>query len=500
MSLIRCLVLIVMLCAGGSANAEWRRAESAGFVVYSEGSEGQLRERVLQLEEFDRLLRVLTGLREPRSPNKLQLYLVNGPAQLRQIWPAGGADGFYATSPDGIVAVVDHGSRQDWSTHQEVLFHEYAHHFMLQYFPAAYPLWYVEGFAEYVATVRFVEDAIEFGRFNEARASWVSYRSGWLPLEAILFGRTDRLGGEQVAKFYAQSWLLTHYLMRDPERRAQLGRYLTAVTQGQDARQAFAAAFGTNPSVMQRALSRYSSETLTYSRLPRIAAAEAPTVSIEPLAVTDEILLADASSRLTRRGAEAERFLRRIRSLTGERTDPISRRLLARTEALYGDGAAADRLLQPLLAAAPADAELLYLQGMRHLNAGRWEAANRASHFRTARTYFARAHRADENHFPTLYRFAESQSLGADFTSENNMNVLMLANQLAPQVQEIGLALGVLMIRRGDFAGAERVVAPLASARHRSRFVATANMVLAKARARDPSGLPDPFALSRLDE
>ena len=34
-----------------------------------------------------------------------------------------------------------------------MLFHEYAHHFMFQYFPAGYPSWYVEAFAETLATI-----------------------------------------------------------------------------------------------------------------------------------------------------------------------------------------------------------------------------------------------------------------------------------------------------------------------------------------------------------
>ena len=36
---------------------------------------------------------------------------------------------------------------------QQVLFHEYTHHFMFQHFSAAYPSWYVEGFAETAATI-----------------------------------------------------------------------------------------------------------------------------------------------------------------------------------------------------------------------------------------------------------------------------------------------------------------------------------------------------------
>ena len=58
--------------------------------------------------------------------------------------------------PAGAIAVVPRNTGTDGVfTGQLVLFHEYAHHFMLQYAPAAYPAWYVEGFAEVVSTASF---------------------------------------------------------------------------------------------------------------------------------------------------------------------------------------------------------------------------------------------------------------------------------------------------------------------------------------------------------
>ena len=489
-------LLALGLLAGTPAHAEWLRAESPNFVMHSEGSEETLRARIEQLEEFDRLLRMLTGTTAQPSPNKLHLYFVRSYGQLSQVYPVSqGIGGFYSASPDGIVAVIDHSWRQDYMTHEEVLLHEYAHHFMLQYFPAAYPTWYLEGFAEYVATTRLTGDSIEFGRFNEARASWLADRSGWLPLDRLLFSDPGELRGREVSKFYAQSWLLVHYLLRDAERRRQLSRYLVAVGQGQDSRRAFTTAFGTSSSDLQRAISRYAGEDMSYSRLPRITAAEAPRVTVTRLdSVPDELVLAQAAVRLTRT-KDADRFLRHVRGVARGRSDPLAQRVLARAEALYGDGDTADRLIDPLLAAAPRDAELLYLKGMRHLSAGRRDAANRAAHFRQAQSWFVRAHRVDENHFPTLYRYAESLSLEPNFLSENTTNVLLLANQLAPQVREIALSTANVLMRRGEFAQAETLLTGIASDRHGGALATTARALLAKARARDNRELPDPWVM-----
>ena len=491
----------LVLLAATPARAEWLRAESPNFVMFSEGSEETLRARVEQLEEFDRLLRLLTGTSAPPSPNKLHLYFVRSYGQLSQVRPVPqGIGGFYAASPDGIVAVIDHSWRQDYMTHEEVLLHEYAHHFMLQYFPAAYPTWYMEGFAEYVATTRLTGDSIEFGRFNEARASWLADRSGWLPLDRLLFSDPGELRGPEVAKFYAQSWLLVHYLLRDPERRRQLSQYLVAVGRGENPRRAFSAAFGTTASQLQRTISRYGGNDMSFSRLPRISAAEAPLVNVTRLAsIPDELVLAQAAVRLTRT-EDADRFLRHVRGVAQGRGDAFAKRVLARAEASYGDGETADRLIDPLLAAAPGDAELLYLKGMCHLVAGRRDSADRAAHFRRAQSWFVRAHRADGNHFPTLYRYAESLALEPNFLSENTTNVLLLANQLAPQVREIALSTANVLMRRGEFAQAEALLAGLASDRHGGEFAKAARALLAKARARDNRELPDPFAMPQEED
>ena len=64
---------------------------------------------------------------------------------------------------------IERGPRLDIKT---VLLHEYTHHFMYQYFPAAYPTWYSEGFAEFMASPVFNDDgSIGIGAPPEYRGS-----------------------------------------------------------------------------------------------------------------------------------------------------------------------------------------------------------------------------------------------------------------------------------------------------------------------------------------
>ena len=53
---------LLIFSLAGAAQAEWRRAESPNFVVYSQGSESALRRYVRDLEIYDFILRLRMGL------------------------------------------------------------------------------------------------------------------------------------------------------------------------------------------------------------------------------------------------------------------------------------------------------------------------------------------------------------------------------------------------------------------------------------------------------
>jgi len=473
--------ILLSLLAPAAARAEWLRAESASFIVYSSGSEEKLRERIAKLEEFDRLLRALTATRSEPSPNKLVVYLVRNGAGMRQIAPlASSVAGFYTATPDAILAVVNEAENRGINE-DDVLFHEYAHHFMLQYYPAAYPLWFSEGFAEYVMTARIEPDRIEYGNYNLARASWLADRSVWLPYEDILFGDLSRMDG---ARFYAQSWLLVHYLLTDRRRQAALADYMQAVGRGTDPRQAFAAAFGIEPRALRGELSAYA-RRITYHRLARSVAPTAPDIRVEALpASADSLLLSSVALQLDVRERDRRPLLNRIRRLAARRADPFARRVQARAELLYGDPDVAERLLDAALAEAPGDAELLYLQGLRHLVAGRRDPAVRADRFRRAQAWFARAYRANPDHVPTLFGSAESLSPSPQFLTENTRNMLLLAVQLAPQVSQLRVSAAHFLLLREQYELAEIMLLPLTASAHRSGAAPRVQELLNLARTR----------------
>ncbi len=143
-----------------------------------------------------------------------------------------------------------------------ILQHKYTHHFMYQYGNGAMPTWLVEGLAECFSTANVDGTQVRLGVASPGRlrslvldtSSMNRIRPRRLPLETVLTASTGMLAGDDASAFYAQSLLLTHYLLRDPERKRQLAGYVRAIRAGADPLQAFPGAFGTDITTFGSAL------------------------------------------------------------------------------------------------------------------------------------------------------------------------------------------------------------------------------------------------------
>lgn len=476
------VICLSFLLAATSASAVWRRAESANFIVYGTVSEASLRERVRLLENYRLVLRTVTNARRSTGAPKLSVYILNEQRDLRILRPVEqSVAGFYSATAGGIAAFVSPTRLGD-----DILLHEYTHHFMMQYAPGAYPPWYVEGFAEYFMTAQVRSDHFEIGRPSTDRERSLAL-GDWVPMPEILFYEGGGIDGDA---FYAQSWLATHYFFSTPERQAALRRYLAAIGRGEDPREAFEPAVGMTADRFNAALRAYARSSIPYQRVSHAVPPDPEiTVTTMPRSA-DDLILYEAALRLGVPEAYRERHLRQVRDAAARhRDDAYARRVLAHIEVLHGDAAAADLLLEGLLAEMPNDAELMYLKGMRYFTAAQAEESDTEARAQLtlARQWFGRAHRADGNHFPTLYRFVQSQKGEPEYVSENNLNALTLAHELAPQVSEIRLATAAMLMHRGQFTDAEAVLGPLAANIHISA-ARNARELLELARRREIPG------------
>ena len=124
-----------------------------------------------------------------------------------------------------------------------------------------YPMWFDEGFAEYLSAARTHFEYFEIGLVPEHRRGSLIY-SSWISMRKILSpGDYDRWGDERKAMFYAEAWALVHYLQnrsdRDTSFGQDMGHYVELVESGESDIEAFEEAFGMTVKDLNWQVKRY---------------------------------------------------------------------------------------------------------------------------------------------------------------------------------------------------------------------------------------------------
>ena len=478
------------LTAQAQAQSRWLSVETPGFVVYAAGSERRATDQALQLEQFDGLLRRMTNAPAERSPSKLEVYIFSSD-QFEEAFPHFGDNvaGVYYAQTERIAAYSIFSVNSGLGS-QDILFHEYAHHFMYQYFNNAYPAWYIEGFAEVVSTAVLSPERIVIGRANPARTRDL-LSTTWLPMDRVLTTSTSQFrDGREAAMFYAQSWLFAHYLLLTPGANAQFATYVRELRSGRPALEAFQRGFGVTPSEMQATLRAYLRGNPNAIALTQPTLVAAPQMTVTQLPASAQRLMTLAArleNGSTVPDEDKAPLLARIRQLAGAAPyDDFALFTLARAEIRLGSTQTARTLLEPYLAANPNNRDTLYLMGLAYLReAHASEGESRTALLAEARRHLVRGYRIDANHVPTLARYAETYAgvSMSEATFENYLNILLLARQLAPQVDEISLNAANMLIAADRPREAIPILRALAYDPHAGGAAETALRLLTAAEA-----------------
>jgi tetratricopeptide (TPR) repeat protein len=454
-----CLAVAMLLAAPQAHAQAWRRAESENFIVYSRSSERSLRDTVQELELFNGVLHDLTGAARPETPVKLSVYLLQDPVALHVVWPSAAPDiaGFYIYQPESVAAFLVHDDMGWRGGAQQVLFHEYTHHFMMQYFSAAYPAWYVEGFAEYLATVQFRGGRTTVGRPGGMRQYQLveGGPDALLPTEVMLGpvpADTQARG-----QFYAQSWLMVHYMFSTPERQRALNAYMSGLGNGADPIVSFEPSFGVSLEEFRNVLATYMRGDIPFTIYQNRELEDAAMVVTRMPRSADNLLLLNA--RLVRTQAPDDL----VDGIVGEAGrfpgDAFATRSAALAE-LSRNPARARELATPLIEADPQDFEAQYIVGRSYFAEAEAAADGGETAMAQARRHFVRAFRANPQHVPTLYYYVRAQE--NQEVTEELIDVLIQAHLLAPQVAEIRLNLAIQLLNAQRFEEAALLLGPIA--------------------------------------
>ena len=151
------------------------------------------------LERFDQGRALVRGMDDPPigEGNRLTVFVlptVAAVAAARRATRPSSSQGFYEGRASGssLRSAKNRTAKFEGSMNADIIFfHEYAHHLMFQIIDRPLPEWVVEGFAEFMSTVRFEKNGdIGIGAPANHRA-WGLFGGDRLPLATMLSGNYD---------------------------------------------------------------------------------------------------------------------------------------------------------------------------------------------------------------------------------------------------------------------------------------------------------------------
>lgn len=469
------LALLAGIALAGPAEAKWLRADTDSFVIYSESSEKSLREFAQNLQRFDTTLRLLFKVETPGEESRLPIYLVPAAPDVAEL--ASGSrntsiGGFYRQDRDGSFAMSfrqnSGSSVSGTSASQQVLFHEYSHHFMKRHLRAAFPAWLIEGFAEYYSTV-------DFDKQGRALIGQPVYRRAHglvlmpkIPAEKLLFEqpRTMRNSG-QIDVYYGRAWVLTHMLFHSSTRGDQINAYTDAINAGTDPRQAATDAFG-DLTLLDKDINRYIQGKMSY-RTTRDAVPIATNIRIAPLSADEDAVIMPRLERLNARGdaarlTKARDTLRKLAAAQPANAD-VQFELAAAEWDMDKDQrdlAAMRAALGKVLATKPDHVRANVLLGRLNLYQLREKGEDDPAAWREARKPIQLANRTDPDDAVPLYAYFDSFLAEGKRPSDMAIKALERAFVLTPENIEMRVAYAFALANRGEFEPALRLARTVA--------------------------------------
>ena len=485
------------LAASAPAAAAWHRASSAHFVIYADESPDKLREFATRLEKFDKAVRQVRTMNDPPmgDGNRLTVFVVPTVADVQKLAAhrtnmTPNLAGFYQGRAEGSIAIVPKRSNDtkmgDFAD-QETFFHEYAHHLMFYDLRVATPLWYSEGFAEFMSTASFGKDgSVTLGKPALGRAYMVDDKSTF-PLERMLASKYEKLTANEWGALYARGWILTHYLTFEASRKGQIERYLQDVSEGKDALQAAQAAFG-DFKVLDRNLHGYVGRSRI--SVVKVAGQALPVgpVAVEPLSRgASEIMPVRIRLKVGVPDSQKPALAQEIRAIAAKHpADPLAQVTLAEAEHGAGQYVAAEAAADRALAADPRLIEAMIFKGRAIME--RAGLGEKGAEFAAARNWFMKANKLDPEDPEPLMLFHEAQIRDNGRPTANAVAALHYASDLAPQDLGLRAQSAYQYLRDGKLAEARRALAPIAFDPHGGSYASMARKAMERIDAGDGTG------------
>jgi tetratricopeptide (TPR) repeat protein len=219
--------------AAQPAKPKWIRVSSDHFSVLTDADERKGHEVAVRFEQMRAVFGQLLLKRKLNLSEPLDIIALKSDKDYADIAPSrqASAPGFFVSGPDRNYIVLNLFEPQSWLS----VSHEFAHLFLNYNYPPTQP-WFDEGFAEYFSSIHLDNKGAGIGGDPELGVTWSEDILGdqlqkrnpprsltellttpvWLAVPD-LFSMHEYISGFQEGThhtlFYAQSWMVVHYLL-----------------------------------------------------------------------------------------------------------------------------------------------------------------------------------------------------------------------------------------------------------------------------------------------
>jgi hypothetical protein len=359
-------------------------------------------------------------------------------------------------------------------TAESRLYSAFAQHYLLTYFPAAYPRWYLEGFGEIFANMDADKPGIiEYGREPDRYPALLD-KFGHYPVRKVLDG--TYLHDKQWTPTFSpySAWALVHLLFFSPQwRKVPLHNYLAAVARGASPEQA-AAALG-DIKKLQRAVSAYRGTRVDFERLTYPAGQFSPPIERRlkeseaiyvrgRLELGARVTIADVEDARQKGLNAREHWLNGLRSTTAEYPNELAdQQLLAEAECRSGNADRCVAAANQALSISGSDPVAMTWKGyglaLKSVSAPAWE---RAAWLNEARSTIIEANHLDTESVLPLLAYYRSYSVAGETPPVEAIDGLDKSLDEVPSAPTTRLMLGSALIGQSDAYDARRILLPVA--------------------------------------
>ena len=320
--------LLLVAFAGSPAisqasDHDWLRVSSDHFTVLTDAGEKRGHEVAARFEQMRAAFGELLMRRKLRMAKPLAIIALRSDKDYAQLAPLHNGQpisspAFFLSGEDRIYIVLDLFEPESW----RAIEHPFAHYLLNYNYPPT-QAWFDEGFAEYFASLHLTAKQAELGADPELRPTYETDLVGntkekkglnslteilnnpvWLAWPDLL-KMTNRVEkgqeGTHNTLFYAQSWILVHYLV-NRHKLDQTGAYFDRVQNQKLApEEAFRQAFGMSFADLDREVKDYFHslqplfDALDLSQQPK-APTQFPALTAMPLGLAVEDVATSAKS------------------------------------------------------------------------------------------------------------------------------------------------------------------------------------------------------------